>query len=73
MLQSGVSSCRRDQAERFFGILVERDQADVRMRLQHDVGEELIARAFGLEPHEIKSQQHRLDCIARGVVGVDDR
>ena len=50
-----------DQLEAFFGICVDRDDADVGLGLADDVGEELVARALGFEPDHVHAQQHVLD------------
>ena len=52
---------------------VDGDQGDVRLGLHDDVGEELVTRAFGLEPDHVDPQQHLLEGGPGGVVGIDDR
>ena len=47
---------RGDQLQRLVRIAVERDEADVGIRLADDVGEELVARALGLEPDGVQAQ-----------------
>ncbi len=61
-----------DQVEGLLRVAVDGDDADVRVRLPDHVGEELVARALGLEPDHVHAQQHRLQRIARRVVGIDD-
>ena len=66
MLHSGdVARQLLDELEGLVGIGIERDDADVGMRLRHDVGEELVARAFGFEPNHVHAQQHRFQRFAR--------
>ena len=48
-----------DQLQGLLRIVVERHDADVGMGLGHDVGEELVARALGLEPDHVHAQEHR--------------
>ena len=62
-----------DQLQGFFGIVVERHDADVGMRLCHHVGKELVARALRLEPDHVHAQQRRLQSVAAPVVRIDDR
>ena len=61
-----------DQFEGAVRIRVERDKADVGLRLTDDVGKELVARALGLEPDGFEPQQRRLERFARRVFWVDD-
>src|SRR5690348_4966059 len=62
-----------DEFQRLVDILIERNDADIGMRLGDDVGEELITRALRLEPDPIHPEQHRFQTVASGVARVDDR
>ena len=63
---------RGDQLQRLVRIAVERDEADVGIRLPDDVGKELVARALGFEPDGVEAEQRRLQRVARRVFRVDD-
>ena len=52
-----------DQLQGLLRVVVERHDADVGMRLGHDVGEELVARALGFEPDRVHAQQHRSSAL----------
>ncbi len=62
----------RDQIQCLVGVAVQRHQADIGVGLGHDVGKELVARALGLQPNHVHSQEHRLERFSLGVVGIDD-
>ena len=61
-----------DQLQRLVGIGIERHDADVGMRLRDDVGEELVARAFGFEPNHVEAQQNRLQRFAGIITRIDN-
>ena len=73
MLHSGERSRELlDQLQALLRVAVERDDADVGLRLADDVGEELVPRALGLEPDHVHAQQHGLQGLARRVARIDD-
>ena len=61
-----------DQFAALVRVAIERDEADVGLRLGYHVGEELVARALGLEPDGLHAQQRRLERIAGRVFRIDN-
>ena len=62
-----------DQFQALLRVGIDRNDANIGLRLAHDIGKELIARAFRLEPDDVHSQQHVFQRVPGIVAGIDNR
>ena len=74
MLHSGERSRKfANQSDRFLGVAIDTNHADVGIGLPHDIREKFVAGTFRFEPNDLHAEQHRLELLAGRVVGIDNR
>ena len=62
-----------DQLQGFVRVGIHADDADLRLSLPDDVGEELVPGGLGFQPAHVHTQEHLLERLPVGIIRIDDR